>query len=155
MAIKREYQICNNCIMDTSDSKIVFDDKGQCDHCNNFYNKILPEWHPDDSSEKQIMIQAEKIKKYGQKKSHDCLIGISGGIDSSYLTHIAIEKLGLRPLIYHVDAGWNTQQAVSNIESIVDYYNLDLLPKLNIYHLVSSLKSLNYFFVILVIVFSM
>ena len=69
---------------------------------------------------------ADKIKKYGKNKTHDCIIGISGGIDSSYLTDIAVEKMGLNPLLYHVDAGWNTQQAVSNIESLVGYYDLDL-----------------------------
>lgn len=122
----REYQICKNCIMDTSDSKIIFDDDGQCDHCNNFYANILPNWHPDENSEKEIMEIAEKIKKYGKNKTHDCIIGVSGGIDSSYLTDIAVEKMGLRPLLYHVDAGWNTRQAVSNIEGMVGHYNVDL-----------------------------
>src|SRR5687768_16944137 len=68
----------------------------------------------------------ERIKKDGEGKSHDCLIGISGGVDSSYLAYIAKEKLGLRPLIFHVDAGWNSQQAVHNIEKIVDALGLDL-----------------------------
>ena len=122
----REYQICKNCIMDTSDSKIIFDDDGQCDHCNNFYANILPNWHPDENSEKEMMQIAEKIKKYGKNKTHDCIIGVSGGIDSSYLTDIAVEKMGLRPLLYHVDAGWNTRQAVSNIEGMVGHYNVDL-----------------------------
>ncbi len=122
----RKYQICNNCVMDTSDSKIVFDNSGQCDHCNNFYTNILPNWHPDSDSEKEMMDLAEKIKEFGKNKSHDCIIGVSGGIDSSYLVDIAVEKMGLNPLLYHVDGGWNSQQAVSNIESMVDYYNLDL-----------------------------
>ena len=122
----REYQICNNCVMDTTDSQIIFDGNGQCDHCNNFYANILPDWHPDSDSEKKIMVQAEKIKKYGKNKTHNCIIGVSGGIDSSYLVDIAVEKMGLNPLLYHVDGGWNSQQAVSNIESMVDYYNLDL-----------------------------
>tara|TARA_X000001036_G_scaffold367074_1_gene352106 strand:+ start:2642 stop:3742 length:1101 start_codon:yes stop_codon:yes gene_type:complete len=112
--------------MDTSDSKIVFDNSGQCDHCNNFYTNILPNWHPDSDSEKEMMDLAEKIKEFGKNKSHDCIIGVSGGIDSSYLVDIAVEKMGLNPLLYHVDGGWNSQQAVSNIESMVDYYNLDL-----------------------------
>ena len=122
----RDYQICKNCIMDTTDPKIIFDDQGQCDHCNNFYANILPNWHPDNDSEKEIMEIADKIKKYGKNKTHDCILGISGGIDSSYLTDIVVEKMGLRPLLYHVDAGWNTQQAVTNIERMVSYYDLDL-----------------------------
>ena len=95
----REHQICKNCILDTSDSKIIFDDQGQCDHCNNFYANILPNWHPDNDSEKEIMEIADKIKKYGKNKTHDCILGISGGIDSSYLTDIVVEKMGLHPII--------------------------------------------------------
>jgi N-acetyl sugar amidotransferase len=68
----------------------------------------------------------EKIRRDGQGRSHDCLIGISGGVDSSYLTYIAKEKFGLRPLIFHVDAGWNSQEAVNNIEKLVDKLGLDL-----------------------------
>ena len=65
----REHQICKNCIMDTTDPKIIFDDQGQCDHCNNFYANILPNWHPDNESEKKIMEIADKIKKYGKNKT--------------------------------------------------------------------------------------
>ena len=68
----------------------------------------------------------EEIKRHGRGRDHDCLIGISGGVDSSYVTYLAKEKLGLRPLIFHVDAGWNSQQAVNNIEKLVDALGLDL-----------------------------
>ena len=67
-----------------------------------------------------------KIKAYGKDKDFDCIIGMSGGIDSSYLTYIAKEKFGLRPLVFHVDAGWNSQKAVNNIEKLVDKLGLDL-----------------------------
>ncbi|RYG88687.1 MAG: N-acetyl sugar amidotransferase [Alphaproteobacteria bacterium] len=125
----RPYQICNNCIMDTSDSKIVFDDKGVCEYCNNYYDNILPNWHPDETGERQIMAQIEQIKRDGQGKEHDCLIGLSGGVDSSYVVYLAKEKFGLRPLLYHVDAGWNSQQAVNNIEKLVDGLGLDLFTE--------------------------
>ena len=110
----RPYQICNNCIMDTSDSKIVFDASGRCEYCDNYYKNILPNWHTDASGESEIMAQVEKIKADGKGKDHDCLIGLSGGVDSSYVVYLAKEKFGLRPLLYHVDAGWNSQQAVNN-----------------------------------------
>lgn len=124
--IQRNYQICNNCVMDTTDSKIVFDDRGVCDHCNRFYTNILPNWHTDDRGLNALAIMVEKIKKEGEGKDFDCIMGMSGGIDSSYLTYIAKEKLGLRPLVFHVDGGWNSQIAVNNIEKLVTILNLDL-----------------------------
>ena len=125
----RPYQICTNCIMDTSDSGIVFDDQGRCDYCNNYYNNIVPNWHPNERGEREIMAQVEQIKRDGKGRDHDCLIGLSGGVDSSYVTYIAKEKFGLRPLLYHVDAGWNSQQAVNNIEKLVDGLDLDLFTE--------------------------
>lgn len=124
--VENKYQICSNCIMDTTDPKITFDDRGWCDYCRNFHENILPNWHPDEKGEKIISKVIEKIKEDGKGRDHDCLIGISGGVDSSYLTYLAKEKFGLRPLIFHVDGGWNSQQAVNNIEKIVDALHLDL-----------------------------
>lgn len=126
---KRAYQICVNCIMDTSDSKITFDADGRCEYCANYYSNILPHWHTDARGEAEIMAQVEKIKADGKGKDHDCLIGLSGGVDSSYVVYLAKEKFGLRPLLYHVDAGWNSQQAVNNIEKLVDGLGLDLFTE--------------------------
>ncbi|MCE9659484.1 MAG: N-acetyl sugar amidotransferase [Burkholderiales bacterium] len=123
---KRPYAICSHCIMDTSDSNITFDSRGWCDYCNNYYDNILPNWHTDERGERAIMAQVEQVKRDGQGRDHDCLLGISGGVDSSYLAYLAKEKFGLRPLIFHVDAGWNSQQAVHNIERIVESLKLDL-----------------------------
>jgi N-acetyl sugar amidotransferase len=122
----RKYQICKQCVMDTTDSKIIFDEKGICDHCNNYFNHTKPNWHTDSSGEKELTKIVSQIKLAGEGKDFDCIIGMSGGIDSSYLTYIAKEKLGLRPLIFHVDAGWNSQEAVNNIEKLVDKLDLDL-----------------------------
>ena len=121
-----KYQICTNCVMDTTDAKITFDDKGVCDHCNGFYKNILPKWHTDEKGWQALQKIVVKIKKEGAGKDFDCIIGMSGGLDSSYLTYIAKEKLGLRPLVFHVDAGWNSQEAVNNIEKLVDKLGLDL-----------------------------
>lgn len=126
MKSKRPYQICSNCIMDTSDSNITFDDRGWCDYCNNYHKNILPNWHPDERGAREMQQVADRIRADGKGRDHDCIIGVSGGVDSSYVTLLAKEKLGLRPLIFHVDAGWNSQQSVNNIEKMVDGLGLDL-----------------------------
>jgi N-acetyl sugar amidotransferase len=120
------YRICSNCVMDTSDSMIEFDDRGVCDHCTTFYRHTLPNWHTDARGKQELDVLVSKIRDSGKGKDFDCIIGMSGGIDSSYLTYIAKEQLGLRPLVFHVDAGWNSQEAVNNIERLVDGLNLDL-----------------------------
>lgn len=127
--MRRTYQICTNCVMDTSDSKITFDDKGVCDHCNTYYKDIEPVWNYGKGREKELSSMVDKIKVSGKSKDFDCILGMSGGIDSSYLLYLAKEKLGLRPLVFHVDAGWNTQLAVNNIERLVDKLDLDLFTE--------------------------
>ena len=122
----RPYQICTYCVMDTSDAMITFDEKGVCDHCNAYFEHTLPNWPVKRDGEARLEQIAECIRKEGKGKDFDCIIGMSGGIDSSYLTYIAKEKLGLRPLVFHVDAGWNSQEAVNNIEKLVDGLGLDL-----------------------------
>ena len=119
-------QICTNCVMDSTDSKIRFDAAGVCDHCNTFKTEVLPNWHTDERGERDLRAMVETIKAAGRGKDFDCIIGMSGGIDSSYLTYIAKEVMGLRPLVFHVDAGWNSQEAVNNIEKLVDQLGLDL-----------------------------
>ena len=121
-----DFKICSNCVMDTSDSKINFDEKGVCDHCNTYYKDILPKWHTDEKGDKALKDIVERIKKEGEGKDFDCLMGMSGGIDSSYLLYMMVKKYGLRPLVFHVDAGWNSQIAVNNIERLVDGLGLDL-----------------------------
>lgn len=123
---EKKYQICSNCIMDTTDSNITFDDRGWCDYCRNYHDNILPNWHPNKQGGIMIAQVIDKIKKDGKGREHDCLIGISGGVDSSYVTYLAKEKFGLRPLLYHVDAGWNTHVSVNNIQRLVDGLGLDL-----------------------------
>lgn len=122
----REYKICANCVMDTTDSAISFDESGICDHCRTYYRDILPHWYTDSRGQAEVSAIAEKIRDNGKKKDFDCIIGMSGGTDSSYLVYLAKEKLNLRPLVFHVDAGWNTQVAVNNIEKLIDGLGLDL-----------------------------
>ena len=125
----RTYQICTNCIMDTSDSTITFDERGWCDYCRNFYQNIRPNWHPNERGVQEITPLIEKIKREGKGRDHDCLIGISGGLDSSYVTYVAKEKFGLRPLMFHCDAGWNSDLGVSNIQKIIEGLGLDLVTE--------------------------
>lgn len=122
----KKYEICSTCIMDTSDPNISFDEYGRCDYCNNFDATIRPNW--DTGVKGQLVLQqmAEAIRADGKGRDFDCIIGLSGGLDSSYVTYVAKEKMGLRPLLFHVDAGWNTDQAVGNIEKLVDGLGLDL-----------------------------
>lgn len=121
-----DYKICTNCIMDTSDPNIVFDDKGECDYCKNYKQNVIPDWNLGKNRLRELMKIAKKIKSEGSSKDFDCIIGLSGGLDSSYTAYVAKEIMGLRPLLLHVDAGWNTDQAVENIEKLVDGLELDL-----------------------------
>ena len=120
------YRVCTKTIMDTTDPNIVFDNEGISDYYYNFQDTIKPNWHTDERGYKELMSTAEKIKVDGKNRDFDCIIGLSGGLDSSYATYVAKEVMGLRPLIFHVDAGWNTQQAVSNIEKLINGLGLDL-----------------------------
>ncbi len=119
-------KICIRCVMDYRDSKITFDENGICDHCQNFDNNIKPNWHTDQKGDLELKQITTKIKQEGINKDFDCIIGLSGGLDSSYTAYIAKEIMGLRPLLLHVDAGWNTDQAVSNIEKLVNGLELEL-----------------------------
>ena len=125
----RPYQICAHCIMDTFDPNIVFDENGRCDYCNNFASTIQPHWHTDQRRETALQSLADKIRQEGKGKDFDCIIGLSGGLDSSYVAYVVKEKMGLRPLLFHVDAGWNTDQAVGNIEKLVDGLGLELFTE--------------------------
>ena len=120
------WRICTNCVMDSSDSKITFDEKGVCDHCNDFYTNIAVHWHTGDKGRAELDTIVRKIKREGEGKDFDCILGMSGGVDSSYLLHLAVTELGLRPLVFHVDGGWNSEIAVNNIQVMVDKLGLDL-----------------------------
>jgi N-acetyl sugar amidotransferase len=122
----KTYQICTNCVMDTSDSRIIFDSNGVCDHCNDYYKNVLPNWRPNEQGKQELETIVTKIKKEGKGKEFDCLLGLSGGVDSSYMLHIAVKEFGLRPLVFHVDGGWNSELAVHNIQVMIDKLGLDL-----------------------------
>ena len=124
--MKKEYQICTSCVMDTSDTKITFDEKGVCDHCNSYRKDVEPFWFPNDEGKAIFSKQVEEIQSKAKGQEFDSIMGLSGGLDSSYLLHMAVKEFGLRPLVFHVDGGWNTDLAVSNIEKMVKKLGLEL-----------------------------
>ena len=112
--------------MDTTDSSISFNKEGVCNHCENFDKNIKPYWNPNENRFDELLKLAQKIKKSNKNSEYDCILGLSGGADSSYLAYIAKEVMGLNPLIYVVDTGWNLNVAVENIEKIVRGLGLDM-----------------------------
>lgn len=120
-----KYQICRHCVMDTSDPEITFDDQGVCNHCHDFETHQKPQLLAGRQGDEALASTVARIKEDGKGRDYDCIIGISGGVDSSYVAYRVL-KLGLRPLAVHVDTGWNSELAVNNIEKIVSKLNIDL-----------------------------
>ena len=118
-------KVCTKCVMDTTDPNIVFDDNGICNHCLEFEYKTKLNWFPNKEGSKRLKGIIDEIKLAGRGRDYDCIIGLSGGVDSSYLA-LKVSKWGLNPLVVHVDAGWNSELAVANIEKIVRHCNYDL-----------------------------
>lgn len=123
---QRPYQICKCCVMDTSDELIVFDEHGVCKRCNEYRNRILPEWNHGNGHEAELKKVIREIKEAGRGNSYDCILGFSGGLDSSYMLHLAVTEWGLRPFVFHVDAGWNLPVAEKNIRRITDKLGIEL-----------------------------
>jgi aminotransferase len=119
------YRTCTRCIMDTSDPEITFDAVSVCSHCRRFEEKQRPNWFPNEEGARRLARAVEQIKADGRGRDYDCVIGLSGGVDSSYLA-VKVKELGLRPLVVHVDAGWNSELAVKNIENLVNGLGYDL-----------------------------
>jgi len=121
------YRICKRCIMDTTDPEIVFYNDG-CSHCIAAENMLAKEPHSFNSTDKKaaLMKVLDRIKKDGKSKKYDCIIGLSGGVDSSYLAYLS-KEFGLKPLAIHLDNGWNSELAVNNIENICNILDIDLI----------------------------
>ena len=127
MSDTRSYQICNICVMDTSDMDIEFDEKGQCNHCKSALNKKTENTsYVAGKSEELLNLIVDKIKTKGTGRAYDCLVGISGGVDSCYVAYMC-KKLGLKPLLLHFDNGWDAEIAVQNIKNVAKNLDLDYL----------------------------
>ncbi|KAA3649602.1 MAG: N-acetyl sugar amidotransferase [Bacteroidetes bacterium] len=118
-------QECTFCVMDQSDPKIQFDTNGECNHCKSL-RKELKELLPLEKRREQLNKLVQKIKETSTKNEYDCVIGLSGGVDSSYLAYLVVKELKLKPLAVHLDNGWNSELAVQNIEQITSKLNIDL-----------------------------
>lgn len=122
---KHPHKECVRCVMDTSDPWITFNDEGVCNHCQAYDVYVNSIGTPEDRQHKLEQLVAQ-LKARGKGKEYDCIMGLSGGVDSSYLAWFAVKKLGLRPLVVHVDTGWNSELAVNNIQNIVQRLDLDM-----------------------------
>jgi N-acetyl sugar amidotransferase len=124
-----EYKICTKTVMDTSDPSIVFDADGVSNHYLDFVDNVQPYWKPDERGRADLEAVSAQIRRDGSGRDFDCLIGLSGGADSSYMLHQMVTEYGLRPLVFHVDGGWNSEVAVNNINCLVDRLGLDLFTE--------------------------
>ena len=120
------YGICTRCIMDTTDPQIIFDEKGECNHCKRA-EQLIKERTFEDLTLRSAKLGelVAKIKQAGHGKKYDCIIGVSGGVDSTFVAYEVL-RLGLRPLAIHLDNGWNSELAVSNIEKTLNTLGIDL-----------------------------
>ncbi len=122
---RKAFQICTRCVMDTTDPDIEFDSDGICNHCKQYYSCAANLLFSGKEGEARLQQIAGEIKKHGKAKEYDCILGLSGGVDSSFVAYHA-KRLGLRPLAVHLDNGWDTEVAIRNIENIVEKLDLHL-----------------------------
>lgn len=120
-----DYQICNRCVMDTTDPDIQFDAHGVCYHCSQYVQMVNMKIFPGEKGKRRLEEIVKKIKLEGINKKYDCIIGVSGGLDSTYVA-VKVKEFGLRPLAVHLDNGWNSELAVKNIEKILKKLEIDL-----------------------------
>jgi N-acetyl sugar amidotransferase len=120
-----EGQVCSRCVMDTSDPEILFDENGVCSHCYSYDRRLREDLPPGD---RQAYLERllGRVRSCGKNKPYDCIIGVSGGIDSTYVAWLCKKQFGLRPLAVHFDNGWNTELAVQNIQATLHTLNIDL-----------------------------
>ncbi len=121
---KKNYKVCSYCVMDTSDEDIIFNDKGRCNHCLDFEVVLRDSKYAKNNSEEKLNKLLNTVKLKGEKKKYDCLVGISGGVDSCYMAYLC-KKWGLKPLLIHMDNGWNSEIAVKNVKKMVDKLGFD------------------------------
>lgn len=117
---------CAHCVMDTTDDSIVFDENGVCNRCLTFDERIVKWWNHGYGHEEELKQIIDNIKSSAKNKEYDCILGLSGGLDSSYLLHLAVKEWGLRPFVFHVDTGWDLPVAKENIKRICNKLSIKL-----------------------------
>ncbi|PIE69226.1 MAG: ExsB family protein [Deltaproteobacteria bacterium] len=126
ITMNKNYRMCSRCVMDTTAGDISFDENGVCNYCTEFLersSKVL--FKDSESSKKSLDIFVNEIKKDGKDKPYDCIVGVSGGVDSSWVLVKTVE-LGLKPLAVHMDNGWNSELAQNNISNLVQKLGVPL-----------------------------
>ena len=120
------YKICTRCVMDSSDSTLNFDEIGVCDRCREFEQRIEGWWNHGEGHQNELDNILKAVKASGEGKKYDCILGLSGGLDSCYLLHMAVKEWGLKPYVFHVDAGWNLPVAEDNLRRLCDKLEVNL-----------------------------
>lgn len=120
-----DHRICSRCIVDTTVPGASFDDNGVCNYCK-LHRVLEADWPLGEEGRRRLDAIVEKMKAEGKGKPHDCIVGISGGTDSTYLLYLTKKMLGLRPLAVHFDNGWNTEISVSNVKKALSKLDIDL-----------------------------
>lgn len=119
-------KICSRCVMDETAPEITFDETGKCNFCRHYDEVLIHEVFSNKDGEEKLNRLISEIKRKGKNSKYDCIIGLSGGVDSSYVAYVIKKKFGLRPFAVHLDNGWNTELAVANVEQIVKLLDIDL-----------------------------
>ena len=122
----KEIKVCKHCVMNTSDPNLTFDENGICDRCREYEEKVLPWWNHGMGHEEELERLISEIKKSGESKKYDCLLGLSGGLDSSYMLHMAVREWGLRPFAFHIDCGWDLPVTVENLKKLQDKMGIEI-----------------------------
>lgn len=120
--MENKYIVCKRCVMDTTDPHISFDENGVCNYCTKYLNSDF-KYKPE--KENHLLRVIDEIKQKGKGNKYDCIIGVSGGVDSTYVAY-EVKKRGLRPLAVHLDNGWDSELAVNNIHKTLEKLNIDL-----------------------------
>lgn len=124
--IQTRYRVCSRCVMDTTATDITFDSHGACNYCTEYLSRGTDSMVPAGTSREEVFGDlVAQVKKAGRGKPYDCVMGVSGGVDSSYALVLAV-KAGIRPLAVHMDNGWNSELAQSNIENLIRLLDVDL-----------------------------
>jgi len=119
------YQVCTRCLMDTTDPEITFNELGQCNNCTSYLERAAIRLIAPEKRDEELQKLINTIKEKGKGKEYDCIIGVSGGTDSTYVAY-KVKELGLRPIAIHLDNGWNSELAVKNIENTLTKLNIPL-----------------------------
>lgn len=118
--------VCSRCVMDSTATEIEFDQNGVCNFCRHYDEVLVNDLFADKNGQEKLDKLISRIKRKGKNRDYDCLIGLSGGVDSSYVAYLVKKKYGLRALAVHLDNGWNTELSVANVEQLVKRLDIDL-----------------------------